>query len=44
MVFMAIITVVSVILASETFQQDILETQEGERRLVTEGPGEPGTP
>ena len=43
MALMALITVVSVILASETFQEDILETQEGERRLVTEGPGEPGT-
>ena len=43
MAIMALITVVSVILASETYQEDILETQEGERRLVAEGPGEPGT-
>jgi nitrate reductase NapE component len=43
MAIMALITVISVILASETFQQDILETQEGERQLATEGPGEPGT-
>jgi MFS transporter, MHS family, shikimate and dehydroshikimate transport protein len=43
MAVMALITVVSVLLASETFQQDILETQEGERQLATEGPGEPGT-
>jgi hypothetical protein len=41
---MALITVVSVILASETFQEDILETQAEERRLITEGPGEAGTP
>ncbi len=44
MAIMALITVVSVILASETFQEDILETQAEERRLITEGPGEPGTP
>ncbi len=43
MAIMALITVVSVILASETYQEDILETQAEERRLVTEGPGEPGT-
>jgi MHS family shikimate/dehydroshikimate transporter-like MFS transporter len=42
MAIMALITVVSVILASETFQEDILETQAEERRLVAEGPGEPG--
>jgi MFS transporter, MHS family, shikimate and dehydroshikimate transport protein len=42
MAFMALITVVSVILASETFQEDIEETQAAERRLVSEGP-EPGT-
>jgi type IV secretory pathway VirB2 component (pilin) len=41
MAFMALITVVSVILASETFQEDIEETQAAERRLVSEGP-EPG--
>jgi MFS transporter, MHS family, shikimate and dehydroshikimate transport protein len=44
MAIMALITVVSVILASETFREDILETQAEERRLVAEGPGEPGTP
>ena len=44
MAIMALITVVSVILASETFQEDILETQAEERRLITEGPGEAGTP
>ncbi len=44
MAIMALITVVSVILTSETFQEDILETQAEERRLITEGPGEPGTP
>jgi MFS transporter, MHS family, shikimate and dehydroshikimate transport protein len=44
MAIMALITVVSVILTSETFREDILETQAEERRLVAEGPGEPGTP
>jgi MFS transporter, MHS family, shikimate and dehydroshikimate transport protein len=44
MAIMALITVVSVILASETFQEDILETQAEERRLIAEGPGEAGTP
>jgi MHS family shikimate/dehydroshikimate transporter-like MFS transporter len=44
MAIMALITVVSVILASETYQEDILETQAEERRLITEGPGEAGTP
>jgi metabolite-proton symporter len=41
MAFMALITVVSVILASETFQEDIDETQPAERRLISEEP-EPG--
>jgi MFS transporter, MHS family, shikimate and dehydroshikimate transport protein len=41
MAFMALITVVSVLLASETFQEDIDETQPAERRLVSEEP-EPG--
>src|SRR5215218_333253 len=40
---MALITVISVILASETYQGDITETQAEERRLIAEGPGEPGT-
>jgi metabolite-proton symporter len=44
MAIMALITVVSVILASETYQEDILATQAEERRLVAEGPGEAGTP
>jgi MFS transporter, MHS family, shikimate and dehydroshikimate transport protein len=44
MAIMALITVVSVILASETYQEDIFETQAEERRLITEGPGEAGTP
>jgi metabolite-proton symporter len=38
MAIMALITVVSVILASETFQEDIDETQAAERRLISEGP------
>jgi MHS family shikimate/dehydroshikimate transporter-like MFS transporter len=38
MAFMALITVVSVILASETFQEDIEETQAAERRLISDGP------
>ncbi|HEX2182990.1 MAG TPA: MFS transporter [Rubrobacteraceae bacterium] len=41
MAFMALITVVSVILASETYQEDIDETQAPERRLISEEP-EPG--
>ncbi|HEX5975256.1 MAG TPA: MFS transporter, partial [Rubrobacteraceae bacterium] len=41
MAFMALITVISVLLASETFQEDIDETQPAERRLVSEEP-EPG--
>ena len=40
---MALITVISVILASETYQGDITETRAEERRLIAEGPGEPGT-
>ena len=39
---MALITVISVILASETFQEDIGETQAAEQRLIPDGP-EPGT-
>jgi MFS transporter, MHS family, shikimate and dehydroshikimate transport protein len=38
MALMALITVVSVILASETFQEDINETQVAERRLISEEP------
>jgi MFS transporter, MHS family, shikimate and dehydroshikimate transport protein len=38
MAIMAIITLVSVILASETFQEDITETQAAERQLIGEGP------
>jgi MFS transporter, MHS family, shikimate and dehydroshikimate transport protein len=38
MAFMALITVVSVILASETYQEDIEETQAAERRLISDGP------
>ncbi len=38
MMFMALITVVSVILASETYQEDIEETQAAERRLISDGP------
>jgi MFS transporter, MHS family, shikimate and dehydroshikimate transport protein len=41
MAFMALITVISVLLASETFQEDIDETQPAERRLISEEP-EPG--
>jgi MHS family shikimate/dehydroshikimate transporter-like MFS transporter len=41
MAIMALITVISVILASETFREDISETRAEERRLITEGP-EPG--
>ena len=41
MAFMALITVISVILASETFQEDIEEAQPAERRLISEEP-EPG--
>jgi MHS family shikimate/dehydroshikimate transporter-like MFS transporter len=41
MAIMALITVISVILASETFREDIAETRAEERRLITEGP-EPG--
>jgi MFS transporter, MHS family, shikimate and dehydroshikimate transport protein len=38
MSIMALITVVSVILASETFREDILATQAEERRLIAEEP------
>jgi MHS family shikimate/dehydroshikimate transporter-like MFS transporter len=38
MAIMALITVVSVILASETFREDILQTQAEERRLIAEEP------
>jgi MFS family permease len=38
MAIMALITVVSVVLASETFRGDILETQAEERRLIAEEP------
>ena len=38
MAIMALITVVSVILASETFREDILETQAEERQLIAEEP------
>jgi MFS transporter, MHS family, shikimate and dehydroshikimate transport protein len=38
MAIMALITVVSVILASETFREDIAEMRAEERRLVAEGP------
>src|ERR687893_2772053 len=43
MAIMALITVVSVILASETYQEDIEETQAAERRPILDGPGEAGT-
>jgi MHS family shikimate/dehydroshikimate transporter-like MFS transporter len=38
MAIMALITVISVILTTETFRSDIRETQAAERRLITEGP------
>jgi MFS transporter, MHS family, shikimate and dehydroshikimate transport protein len=38
MAIMALITVVSVVLASETFREDISEMRPEERQLVTEGP------
>jgi MFS transporter, MHS family, shikimate and dehydroshikimate transport protein len=38
MAAMALITVVSVLLATETFQGDITETQTEERELIAEGP------
>src|ERR687897_408004 len=38
MAIMALITVISVILASETFQEDIEEPQAAEQRLISEGP------
>jgi MHS family shikimate/dehydroshikimate transporter-like MFS transporter len=43
MAIMALITVISVILVTETFREDISETQAEERQLIAEGPGEPGT-
>ena len=39
---MALITVISVILASETYQGDITETRAEERRLIAEGRENPG--
>lgn len=42
MIGLALITVVSVILASETYQDDIYETHAQERRLISES-AEPGT-
>ena len=44
MIALALITVVSVILAEETHLSDIYETQDPERQLVREESGEPGTP
>ena len=44
MAAMALITVISVLLVTETFRSDIRETQAAERQLIAEGPGEPGTP
>ncbi|MDP8949745.1 MAG: MHS family MFS transporter [Actinomycetota bacterium] len=41
MAAMAVISVVAVLLARETYQGDIYEDQPEERRLITEGPGEP---
>ncbi len=38
MAIMALITVISVILASETFREGILRTRADERRLITEEP------
>lgn len=38
--FMALITIVAVILATETFQDDIAADQPGERRLIAESTGE----
>jgi hypothetical protein len=38
MPIMALITVISVILASETFRKDILRTRAEKRRLVAEEP------
>ena len=42
MAAMALITVISVLLATETFRSDIGETQAAERRLIADSP-EPGT-
>ena len=38
MAIMALITVISAILASETFREDILRTRAQERRLIMEEP------
>jgi metabolite-proton symporter len=38
MAIMALITVISVLLATETFRSDIQETQAAERQLIAEGP------
>src|SRR5215207_7809035 len=38
MAIMALITVISVLFATETFRSDIRETQAAERQLITEGP------
>jgi MHS family shikimate/dehydroshikimate transporter-like MFS transporter len=38
--FMALITIVAVVLATETFQDDIAADQPGERRLIAESTGE----
>jgi hypothetical protein len=35
---MALITVISVLLATETYREDITETQAEERELIAEGP------
>jgi len=40
MAVMALITVVSVFLAEETYQGDFSETQDAERRLISESAGE----
>jgi len=40
MSFMALITVIAVILAPETYQDDISETQDAERQLIAERTGE----
>jgi hypothetical protein len=39
MAAMALITVISVLLTTETFRSDIRETQAAERRLIAEEPG-----
>jgi len=40
--FMAVITIVAVVLATETFQDDIVADQPQERRLIAESTGEAG--